>query len=206
MASMQISSTTSCVSNPDPSTPLHSKFHSAFLGFSGFGFDDLIHVVLGRFVEGSRTDRCAHDVERAVKRSRLSACHRGQRIFLLKFARWRVSSNASIVPYSRRFDSDVNSQVLNWRAAVGVSDVYHTHETSHRGASLSSPVLQGYLAHKKPHPPMTLQQAYAEGPVVAWGGGAISYERGTPVFAQSASTRLQGYLAHKKTPPPLEPP
>jgi hypothetical protein len=37
--------------------------------------------------------------------------------------------------------------------------------------------LQGYLAHKKPRPPRTLQWDYAYGPR----GGAFSHERGTPV-------------------------
>jgi len=36
--------------------------------------------------------------------------------------------------------------------------------------------LQGYLAHKKLPPSMTLQQAY--------GGVAVSYERGTPVWSR----------------------
>jgi len=54
--------------------------------------------------------------------------------------------------------------------------------------------------------------------MVAWGGGAISYERGTPVLSTHAKDRviacalaeleelksfeLQGYLTHKKQPPP----
>jgi len=41
--------------------------------------------------------------------------------------------------------------------------------------------LQGYLAHKKTPPPRTLQEPYAWGPMVVLGGGAVSYERGTPV-------------------------
>ena len=41
--------------------------------------------------------------------------------------------------------------------------------------------LQGYLAHKKERPPRTLQQDYVWGPTVVQGGGAVSYERGTPV-------------------------
>ena len=41
--------------------------------------------------------------------------------------------------------------------------------------------LQGCLAHKKQRPPRTLQQDYAWGPIVVRGGGAVSYERGTPV-------------------------
>ena len=41
--------------------------------------------------------------------------------------------------------------------------------------------LQGYLAHERYPPPRTLQQDYAQGPLVVLGGGAISYERGTPV-------------------------
>ena len=41
--------------------------------------------------------------------------------------------------------------------------------------------VQGYLAHKKERPPGTLQWEYAEGPMVVIGGGAVSYEWGTPV-------------------------
>jgi hypothetical protein len=41
--------------------------------------------------------------------------------------------------------------------------------------------LQGYLAHKKQHPPRTLQEDYAEGPMVVLGGGAASYKRGNVV-------------------------
>ena len=41
--------------------------------------------------------------------------------------------------------------------------------------------VHGYLAHKKQHPPMTLQKEYAKGPMQALVGGGVSYERGTPV-------------------------
>jgi len=41
--------------------------------------------------------------------------------------------------------------------------------------------LQGYLAHKKHPPPRTLQWDYTYGPIAVLGGGAVSYERGTPV-------------------------
>ena len=40
--------------------------------------------------------------------------------------------------------------------------------------------LQGYLVHKKLHPPRTLQQDYAYGPTAVLRGGAFSYERDTP--------------------------
>jgi hypothetical protein len=40
---------------------------------------------------------------------------------------------------------------------------------------------KAYLAYKKTHPPRTLQYAYAQGPMVAPGGVAVSYERVTPV-------------------------
>ena len=43
--------------------------------------------------------------------------------------------------------------------------------------------IQGYLAHKKLSPARTLLQDYAWGPTVVLGGGAVSYERGTPVGA-----------------------
>ena len=42
--------------------------------------------------------------------------------------------------------------------------------------------VQGYLVHTKHHRPRTLQQDNAEGPTVLLGGGAVSYERGTPVW------------------------
>jgi len=45
--------------------------------------------------------------------------------------------------------------------------------------------LQGYLAHKKPRLPSTLQYDHPKGPMVALGGEAVSYERGTPVERQS---------------------
>ena len=45
----------------------------------------------------------------------------------------------------------------------------------------SEAALEGYFAHKKQHPPGTLQKVYAQGPMVAPGGGAVAYERGTPV-------------------------
>ena len=40
--------------------------------------------------------------------------------------------------------------------------------------------LEGYLTHKKQRPPRTLQKDYTEGSMVVLGGGAVSYERGTP--------------------------
>ena len=46
--------------------------------------------------------------------------------------------------------------------------------------------LQGYLAHKKQPPNWTLQQPNAQGSTVVLGGGAVSYERGTPVAQASA--------------------
>ena len=41
--------------------------------------------------------------------------------------------------------------------------------------------IQGCLAHKKHPPPRTLQEDYTQGVMVVLGGGAASYERGTPV-------------------------
>ena len=46
---------------------------------------------------------------------------------------------------------------------------------------LAVDLLQGYLAHKKPHPPRTLQWNYSYGPLVALERGVVSYERGAPV-------------------------
>ena len=37
-----------------------------------------------------------------------------------------------------------------------------------------------YLAHTKLPPPSTLQQTYAQAPMVVLGGGAVPHERGTP--------------------------
>jgi len=51
--------------------------------------------------------------------------------------------------------------------------------------------VQGYLAHKKPTFPRNLQKAYASGPMVALGGVAVSYERGTPVCAKSLDSGLR---------------
>ena len=42
--------------------------------------------------------------------------------------------------------------------------------------------------------------------MVVLGGGAVSYERGTPVAVVNHRTGLQGYLAHKKLLTPLGPP
>ena len=36
--------------------------------------------------------------------------------------------------------------------------------------------VQGYVAHKKPLPPRTLQYAYSLSPVMVLEGGALSYE------------------------------
>ena len=41
--------------------------------------------------------------------------------------------------------------------------------------------VQGYLAHTKQPPPKTLQKDSAQVPMVILGGGAVSYERCTPV-------------------------
>ena len=44
--------------------------------------------------------------------------------------------------------------------------------------------LQGYIAREKHPPRRTLQLDYTQGPVVVLGGGAVSYEPGTPVNPQ----------------------
>jgi hypothetical protein len=46
---------------------------------------------------------------------------------------------------------------------------------------LNPTTLQGYLTHEKPPSPRTLQQDFTLGPMVVLGGGAASYERGTPL-------------------------
>ena len=60
----------------------------------------------------------------------------------------------------------------------GVADLL---QPRYRGVEQKEPSLHGYLAHKKPPLPMTLQKNYAQGPMGALGGGAVSDERGTPV-------------------------
>ena len=42
-------------------------------------------------------------------------------------------------------------------------------------------MVQGYLAHKNPLPPRTLQLDYTWGRIMVLGWGGGSYERGTPV-------------------------
>ena len=72
-------------------------------------------------------------------------------------------------------------------------------------------IVQGHLTHKKQRPPRTLQQDYAQGPMVALGGWAVSYERGTPVHVRVPRHSrgwhhpVQGYLPHKKQPSPPGP-
>ena len=47
--------------------------------------------------------------------------------------------------------------------------------------------LQGYLAHKKLRLPRTLPYDFAQGPMVALGEGAVSYERGTSVSCKTVT-------------------
>ena len=49
------------------------------------------------------------------------------------------------------------------------------------GRGCVSRAVQGYLAHNKQRPLRTLKKDYAWGPLVLSGGGAVSYEEGTPV-------------------------
>ena len=51
--------------------------------------------------------------------------------------------------------------------------------------------VQGFLAQKKQRPSRTLQKDYAQGPMVVLVGGAVSYERGTPVLGYFIP--VQGY-------------
>jgi len=54
--------------------------------------------------------------------------------------------------------------------------------------------LRAHLDYTK-LPPPRIQEDYAEGPMVVPGGGAVSYERGTPVKGLSAPCRaLSGRL------------
>ena len=59
--------------------------------------------------------------------------------------------------------------------------------------------LQGYLAHKKPPLPGTLQQAYTQVPVVVLWGGALSYGRGTHLV-RSSLKRLQMHVRSGQPP------
>ena len=60
------------------------------------------------------------------------------------------------------------------------------------------------LAHAEPRPPRTLQQDYAQGPMMFLGGWAVSYERGTPVpSTQDPSTQPRTVgIAEQPLPPP----
>ena len=50
--------------------------------------------------------------------------------------------------------------------------------------------VQGYLAHEKQRPTRTLQKDSAQGPMVALGEGAVSYERGTPAERSRVAGRV----------------
>ena len=39
------------------------------------------------------------------------------------------------------------------------------------GDNMAAVLVQGYLAHKKPRPPRTLQREHAKGPMMVLGGG-----------------------------------
>jgi hypothetical protein len=72
--------------------------------------------------------------------------------------------------------------------------------TSYRGTSLmrNTPLLGPYRR--------TMHRVLC--PMVVLRGGAVSYERGTPVLQGTSrpSAAAQGYFAHKKQPPPVGPP
>ena len=55
------------------------------------------------------------------------------------------------------------------------------HEGWRNARMLEGGTLRVYLAHKKSPPPGTLQSDHAQYPMGVLGGGAFSYERGTPV-------------------------
>jgi hypothetical protein len=54
--------------------------------------------------------------------------------------------------------------------------------------ALADPTLQGYLAHKKPHPSRS-----PPGPTVGSWGGAFSYERGTPGLPKTGTRSPKPY-------------
>ena len=63
--------------------------------------------------------------------------------------------------------------------------------------------IHGYLAHKKPPPPLGPPSGPTDSPTVGSYGEAVSYGRGTPVQSlRLTAIPLQGYLGHKKLPPP----
>ena len=64
----------------------------------------------------------------------------------------------------------VSEVPLGWGTLCNESTRTPVAPTQH----LSGPGVKGYLAHKKPPPRRTLQQDYAQGLVVALGGGAVS--------------------------------
>ena len=82
--------------------------------------------------------------------------------------------------------SDIRSYILSSIRHQVLSPIRH--QTSDVPRRLVGGV-QGYLAHKKPPSRRTLQQAFAQGPMVILGGWAFSYERGTPVRRPMRSNR-----------------
>ena len=61
-----------------------------------------------------------------------------------------------------------------------------------RRGLVSGRSLQGYLADKKQRPLRTLQWDFAEGPMVALGEGAASFERGTLVNRTYTANKAAG--------------
>ena len=59
-----------------------------------------------------------------------------------------------------------------------------------RSETVLGVLLQGYLAQKKYPPPWTLQEDCTQGHMVVLVGGAISCERGTPVYEASGPSEL----------------
>jgi len=69
-------------------------------------------------------------------------------------------------------------------------DGFELHLLPFRSENLLGVLLQGYLAQKKYSPPWTLQKEYTQGHMVVLVGGAISCERGTPVYEASGPSEL----------------
>ena len=78
-----------------------------------------------------------------------------------------MNSSCEYVNNQGECERDVSERRLCYRLAVDF---------------FSCPFVQGNLAHKKKRLPRTLQYDYAWCPMVVLGGGAVSYERGTPVL------------------------
>ena len=56
---------------------------------------------------------------------------------------------------------------------------------------------QGYLAHKKPHPPRTLQHDYAYGPTAVLGGGRVLMSE-VALFGMPPPPGIEGLIEQRR--------